>query len=246
VQILVSESSENSSGEVTFTISRAVGLVGTTILYWEVESAGRMDLEPTAGNLTFLEVRVHQMDFLFCNNCVCICVCVRAWLQGESRQSFSVTAVSDGLPELQESFVVRLVRLEGAGRIVDPREARVAIQSSDDPAGILGLDLVPGGLTIDEGDTVTVGVVRGAGSQGTVTLTWSLSPPEVDLFTSTSDTIILLSGETTASISVQVGGVFHTPHKYRSHPCRSCDMVCLSSRPCQTVCLRFNGAMSSD
>lgn len=117
---------------------------------------------------------------------------------------FSVQAIGDGLPELQESFTLSLVAVEGAGRIVDPRVARIAIQSSDDPAGVLSLEDIPGGLTIDEGDTISVRVLRSAGSHGTVTVTWAIQPPQADLFNPVTDTLVLLTGQTETTFSIQV------------------------------------------
>ncbi len=55
----MSESSGNSSGIAGFTVQRGVGSTGTNIVYWEVESAGRLDLTPASGNLTFMEVRLN-------------------------------------------------------------------------------------------------------------------------------------------------------------------------------------------
>lgn len=46
----------NFSGSATLMVMRGVGLVGESIVYWEVSSDGRQDLEPVSGNLTFSEV----------------------------------------------------------------------------------------------------------------------------------------------------------------------------------------------
>ena len=71
-------------------------------------------------------------------------------------QSFQVAAVTDGIPELFESFAVRLVSADDGGRIVDPQESRIAIQSSDDPQGVVGFDSYPQGIIINEGDQLMV------------------------------------------------------------------------------------------
>ena len=75
--------------------------------------------------------------------------------QGESEHSFQVRAVADGVPELFESFLVELVSTEGGGRIVEPSEARIAIQASNDPNGVVGFDSYPSGIIINEGDLLT-------------------------------------------------------------------------------------------
>ena len=58
LQFLIPESSSPSDpmGLVTLTVQRTANFVGVVTVYWEVEEAGRMDLEPTSGNLTFVPV----------------------------------------------------------------------------------------------------------------------------------------------------------------------------------------------
>ena len=67
-------------------------------------------------------------------------------------ESFQVRAINDGISEQFESFTVQLVSADRGGRIVDPREARIAIQASEDPNGVIGFDDYPEGIIIDEGD----------------------------------------------------------------------------------------------
>ena len=80
--------------------------------------------------------------------------------QNEQEQSFQVRAVGDGLPELFEAFAITLVSADGGGRIADPREARIAIQASDDPSGLIGFEGSPGGIVISEGDQLMVRCVK--------------------------------------------------------------------------------------
>ena len=82
---------------------------------------------------------------MICHSHIIICMCMHTHvhvgvyilvihsLQTVSEQTFEIRAVADGIPELFESFIVSLVSTEGGGRIVDPSEARIAIQASDDP-----------------------------------------------------------------------------------------------------------------
>lgn len=72
----------------------------------------------------------------------------------ETEHSFQIRAIDDGIPELFETFVVNLISTEGGGRIGEPREARIAIQASDDPSGIIGFDSYPNGIIINEGDVL--------------------------------------------------------------------------------------------
>ena len=87
---------------------------------------------------------------------------------------------------------------------MDPVESIIAIQASDDPAGVLALQQVPGGVVVNEGEVLVVGVTRAAGTSGTVTLTWDITPPDATVFATITDTILLAEGQTQASITVQV------------------------------------------
>jgi hypothetical protein len=118
---------------------------------------------------------------------------------------FNIMAVQDGMPEPFEAFPVRLVSVIGGGRLVDPLESIIAVQASDDPTGVLGLVQTPGGaMVINEGEILEVGVTRSAGTSGTVTLTWDITPPDATVFATISDTIVLADGQSEASIIVQV------------------------------------------
>ncbi len=120
------------------------------------------------------------------------------------QQVFMVRAVQDGIPEPFEVFPVRLVSIIGGGRIVDPRESLLAIQASDDPAGVIGLQQFPDGVIVNEGEVLVVGVVRSAGTLGTVTLTWDITPPDTTVFATIRDTLVLVDGQSEATITIQV------------------------------------------
>lgn len=113
-------------------------------------------------------------------------------------------AVQDGIPESFEAYPIRLVSIMGGGRIVDPLESVIAIQASDDPTGILGLQQFPEGVTVNEGEILVVGVTREAGTAGTVTLTWDITPPDATVFATVQDTVVLVDGQSQATIIVQV------------------------------------------
>ena len=119
------------------------------------------------------------------------------------QQTFQVRAVDDGIPELFEAFAVSLTSADGGGRITDPREARIAIRSSNDPNGVVSLQQFPQGLLVNEGAELFVDAFRSAGTVGTVTLTWALSPPDTSVFVTASDTVVFTDGQTRASIRVQ-------------------------------------------
>ena len=112
-------------------------------------------------------------------------------------------AVNDGVPEVFEAFSVTLTSIEGGGRIVDPREARIAIQASNDPSGVVGFDQYPQGILLSEGEELVVRLLR-SGTQGTVTVTWALSPADISVFVTTSDTVVFTDGQSEATFTVQV------------------------------------------
>lgn len=57
-QILLPESEgpNDANGVATLTVLRTRNSVGNITVYWEISEDGRMDLQPTSGNLTFTEV----------------------------------------------------------------------------------------------------------------------------------------------------------------------------------------------
>lgn len=112
--------------------------------------------------------------------------------------------MQDGIPESFEAYPVRLVSITGGGRIVDPLESVLAIQASDDPTGVLALEQFPAGVVVNEGEILTVGVTRSAGTSGTVTLTWDITPPDATVFATVSDTVVLVNGQSQATITIQV------------------------------------------
>ena len=99
---------------------------------------------------------------------------------------------------------MRLISILGGGRLVDPQQSQIAIQASDDPTGVLALQQFPEGVLVNEGEVLVVGVVRTAGTSGTVTLTWDIIPPDATVFVTISDTIVLVDGQQDATITIQV------------------------------------------
>ena len=58
LQILIPESEgpDDVNGVATLTVQRTRNTVGDVTVYWEISEDGRMDLEPSNGNLNFREV----------------------------------------------------------------------------------------------------------------------------------------------------------------------------------------------
>ena len=65
LQILLPESEgpDDTNGVATLTVLRTRNTVGDITVYWKVREDGRMDLEPSTGNLTFREVYTHCSNF---------------------------------------------------------------------------------------------------------------------------------------------------------------------------------------
>ena len=75
--------------------------------------------------------------------------------QNETERSFQVRAIDDGIPELFEAFSLSILSTEGGGRIGEPHDARIAIQASNDPNGVISFDSYPDGIIINEGDLLS-------------------------------------------------------------------------------------------
>lgn len=77
--------------------------------------------------------------------------------QGDTEALFTLEALSDGLPELFESYSVSLTSVEGGGRVSDPKSSSVATPASDDPSGIIGFGTYDlNTLIAQEGDSITI------------------------------------------------------------------------------------------
>ena len=143
----LSATASGSEGQtLSLSVARTGGVYGTATVGWSVVGQ-TADVFPTSGTLTFAD--------------------------GEALQSISVAVVDDALPEVAETvvFALRSV-LQGTATInTQANASTLTISSSDDPAGILAFAEASRRIAYsDPVGTVTMTVVRTAGSFGVISL----------------------------------------------------------------------------
>ncbi|XP_053406315.1 adhesion G-protein coupled receptor V1-like [Mercenaria mercenaria] len=94
-----------------------------------------------------------------------------SFLPGDTRKLISVTVLDDTQPELAKNIVVRLSNVQG-GATIKYDNATVVILENDNIAGVISLSTTS--LLAEEGDTVSVDVLRSPSQFGTVTVNWEI------------------------------------------------------------------------
>ncbi|XP_073480601.1 adhesion G-protein coupled receptor V1 isoform X2 [Aquarana catesbeiana] len=184
IRVLISEPQrlDDPAGEVTLTVVRSQGGRGAVKIIWIVEEAGQYDLSPLNGTLNFNET--------------------------DTRKSFTLKAIQDGLLEGMESFSIQLVSADYS--VISPVDgtATVVIAGDVGAAGIVGI--APSSLNVLIGEpsgnyngTVHISLIRGPGIFGEVTVYWNITPAYTSEFVETSGMVTLRDRQSAAVISIQ-------------------------------------------
>jgi hypothetical protein len=98
---------------------------------------------------------------------------VVTFANNQAVSNFTLSAVNDTIPEVDESFTVMLMTASDGGILGTPRTTEVVIASSDNPNGrfVIAND----SLTVVEGSTAVFQLERLDGSLGAVTVNWVVS-----------------------------------------------------------------------
>ncbi len=76
------------------------------------------------------------------------------FLAGERTKNISIRTMEDAIPEISESFVVRLVASDGDTVVIYPMEATVTIEPNDVPYGVFQFSASSSYKIASEGDAV--------------------------------------------------------------------------------------------
>uniref|UniRef100_A0A3Q3GBS3 Adhesion G-protein coupled receptor V1 n=1 Tax=Labrus bergylta TaxID=56723 RepID=A0A3Q3GBS3_9LABR len=144
-------------------------------------------------------------------------------IDGATVALVTITILPDDIPELAESFLINITRVElisesvGAGQPSLKRPgmevAEVIIQENDDPRGILQFNVsedIPGVVLAYEipppDNILHLSVVRLAGSIGRLVIYWEAQPITADLsdFSPSSGNITFLDGQKKAMIAINI------------------------------------------
>ncbi|XP_068103893.1 adhesion G-protein coupled receptor V1 [Hyperolius riggenbachi] len=183
-RVLISEPQRigDPAGEVILTVVRSGGGRGAVSIIWIVEEAAQNDLSPLNGTLVFNET--------------------------ETRKSFKLNAIQDGLLEGEESFTVQLV--SPTYSVISPVDgmATVVIAGDVGAAGVVGI--APSSLYVLVGEpsgsyngTAYISLIRGPGIFGEVTTHWNITPAHPREFVETSGMVTMRDRQSGAVVIIQ-------------------------------------------
>ncbi|XP_075693474.1 adhesion G-protein coupled receptor V1 [Rhinoderma darwinii] len=182
--VLVSEPQRTGdpAGEVSLTVVRSQGGHGVVKVIWIVEEAAESDLSPLNGTLIFNE--------------------------SDTRKTFTIQAIQDGLLEGEETFIVQLVSAEYS--VISPVDGAATVIISGDvgASGVVGI--APSSLHILIGEpsrnyngTAHISLIRGPGIFGDVTVYWNITPAYSNEFVETSGMLTLRDRQSNAIVILQ-------------------------------------------
>ncbi|XP_055956200.1 adhesion G-protein coupled receptor V1 [Patella vulgata] len=128
---------------------------------------------------------------------------------GETRRTATILAKSDGIPELNETYTMRLLSYGSSVATIGSKNTiLLTIKENDMPYGVLQFKNDPMTVYIKESrgadiQNASLTVQRARGSFGTVSISWSLSPAIGDDLKPTFGTITFLPGVTEVDIELQ-------------------------------------------
>ncbi|KAG9488005.1 hypothetical protein GDO78_007684 [Eleutherodactylus coqui] len=182
--VLVSEPQRTGdpAGEVSLTVVRSQGGHGAVKIIWIVEEAAQYDLSPLNGTLLFNET--------------------------DTKKTFTIQAIQDGLLEGEETFIVQLVSAEYS--VISPVDgaARVIISGDAGASGVVGI--APSSLHVLIGEpsrnyngTAHISLIRGPGIFGDVTVYWNITPAYPNEFVEASGMLTLRDKQSAAIVMIQ-------------------------------------------
>ncbi|ESP05659.1 hypothetical protein LOTGIDRAFT_102713, partial [Lottia gigantea] len=182
------------------------GVMRNSYLISEGDEAIEVVVERTGGNLMTKEVQyVIEPDgvkeFFGAIN-------VLRFQPGETRKTATVIAKSDNIPELGETYTMRLSSYgESEATIGDKNSVLITVKENDQPYGVLQFKDNPMVIYIRESrgsniENASLPLERIKGSFGTVTVSWTLLPSTGDDLRPTFGIVTMRPGETTASIDI--------------------------------------------
>uniref|UniRef100_A0A3P8TGE6 Adhesion G-protein coupled receptor V1 n=1 Tax=Amphiprion percula TaxID=161767 RepID=A0A3P8TGE6_AMPPE len=206
-QFTLTQEPQRTPVNVTLSIEREQGSSGEVAIYYETRPTlyKSPSNQATAGK-----------DYLIKDGSIVM-------INGATMALVNVTILPDDIPELEESFLVNITRVElvrgsvGAGQPSVKRPgmevAEIKIQENDDPRGILQFNVsedIPGSVLAFEipppDNVVQLSVVRLAGAIGRLVVYWEAQLFTADLtdFSPTSGNITFQDGQREATIAITI------------------------------------------
>ncbi|KAM4808264.1 adhesion G-protein coupled receptor V1 [Rhinophrynus dorsalis] len=170
------------AGEVTLTVVRSKGGRGAVTVIWLLEESAQYDLKPLNGTLIYNE--------------------------SDTRKSFTLFAIQDGLLEGEEKYSVQLVSSDYS--VISPVDgtATVIISGDTGSSGVVGIAASSHHILIGEpfgnyNGTAHVSLVRGPGIFGEVTVHWNITPAHYSEFVEVSGILTMRDKQSAAVVIIQ-------------------------------------------
>uniref|UniRef100_A0A8C5REZ8 Adhesion G protein-coupled receptor V1 n=1 Tax=Laticauda laticaudata TaxID=8630 RepID=A0A8C5REZ8_LATLA len=176
------QSIHDPSANVFLTVSRSSGGQGEVQILWKLEKAARYDLAPLNGTLFFSEV--------------------------ESQKTISLHAIQDDVLEGDEHYSIHLVSTDNTEISPVNGIATITIQADQGASGVVGLASQSTHVLIGEpvgkyNGTAFIGLVRGPGIFGEITVSWIITSPDQKEFADVSGTVTMRDQQSAAVILIQ-------------------------------------------
>jgi G-protein coupled receptor 98 len=181
---------EDGNVTLTVTIVRAVSTVGTVRI--QVMSVG--------------DEAIGGEDYVNVNR-------ILTFENGVGHQDISVVVLDDSVPELAESFELRLMDLYNEA-VIQPSASslEVVINENDNALGVFTMSQTQYTLNDADQTSTTVTILRRGGTLNSVTLEWSITVTDSninlgELLVQSQDRITFAAGQTTGSFTLQLNPV---------------------------------------
>nr|XP_056705119.1 adhesion G-protein coupled receptor V1 [Euleptes europaea] len=192
------QSTGDPTANAFLTISRSQGGQGEVRLIWILEEAAKYDLTPLNGTLLFAEM--------------------------ESEKTIHLQAIQDGLLEADESYTIQLLSIDGTEISPISGIATITILGDRGASGIVGVASSSTHILIGEpigryNGTAFIGLIRGPGIFGEVTVSWNITPPHQKEFAEISGTLTMRDRQSAAVVLIQAldDSLPEEKHQYQFH-----------------------------
>ncbi|XP_077203699.1 adhesion G-protein coupled receptor V1 isoform X3 [Paroedura picta] len=192
------QSTGDPAANAFLTIIRSQGGQGEVRLIWILEEAAKNDLTPHNGTLLFAEM--------------------------ELEKTIHLQTIQDGLLEADESYNIQLLSIDGTEISPISGIATITVLGDQGASGVVGVASSSAHILIGEpigryNGTAFIGLERGPGIFGEVTVSWNITPPHQKEFADISGTLTMRDRQSAAVVLIQAldDSLPELKHQYQFH-----------------------------
>ncbi|XP_060617754.2 adhesion G-protein coupled receptor V1 isoform X2 [Anolis sagrei] len=176
------QSIDDPAANIFLTVSRSEGGQGEVRLIWILEETAKYDLTPLNGTVLFAEM--------------------------DSQKTIVLQAIQDVLLEGDESYTVQLLSTDDTEISPINGIATITILGDRGASGIVGIAPSSTHVLIGEpvgkyNGTAFIGIVRGPGISGEITVFWNITPPDKKEFAEISGNFTMRDKQSAAIVMIQ-------------------------------------------